>query len=446
MAFTGIPLIPRSSKIGSTLLLSRSRPRVVGKTHSFQFPRAQLVGMPEGYGKKKLESDDHEILLAEMRFSDPAKLPAVIENNLDQLNDDFYQFLEEKISGSSEIEERHTLRALQEAVTDVMKQLIDSIPSDEAKEGTEKDSAPSIDVNAETDIASATYDELIDEIMSARAPSNPKALKAAVNSAYLRIDLRMLERLNERISKGKSDKAALIELRDVISLIMNERVQAAGKSVSMVLSAPNPDEMRKQINDLSRQGKVDDAFILLMQANLEQAKKAKVRPAVHVLSFALDHAQKLKDVQLEPEIRLIRALLRTEDADTRVKILTKGFTPGKSVTFLDGTPTSGMRVDGKKFVAALRRIIEDFGNVDKDFVLRVSKIGEESEAVARKLYNMEDKDVKDLQNEAFHKRSVSVWDLEKLEVQEKVEGKSAAWEGRLGSVPDGFGEDGKMQI
>lgn len=402
--------------------------------------------MPEGFGQNNLESDGHEILLAEMRFSDPSKLPVIVQNNLDQLDEEFYRFLQQKIDNSPDLEERETLRVLQSAITDVMKQLLDAVPPEEAEAAMKDSQEPNINTSTSNEIAAASYDELIDEIKSARDVSNPAALKTAVEASYQRIDLRLLERINERISFKGSDSEALIDLRNVISVVMNERIQAGTESVRTVLAAGDAIAMRKQIDTLARKGKLDDAFILLLQANLDQAKKANAQQAVEVLSLALNHAQSVKDVQLEPEVRLIRALLRTEDSEARTKMLMDSFKSRGSVTLVDGTVTSGIAVDGKKFVAALRKLIEEFGNVDEKFVLKLSSIGEESEAVARKLYDMEDKDVQDLQDEAFHKRTVSVWDLEKYEVEEEISGRTAGWEGRLGAIPEGFGDDGKMQI
>lgn len=446
MAFTGIPLSPPVNLSAFTPQLAFACPRQGCHYLSRRTPRAQLIGMPEGFGQGNLESDAHEILLAEMRFSDPSKLPIIVQNNLDQLDEEFYRFLQKKIDNSPDLEERDTLRVLQGAITDVMKQLLDSVPPEAAEAAMKESQDSSISTSTSNDIAAASYDELIDEITSARDVSNPAALKTAVEASYQRIDLRLLERINERVSSNGPDSEALADLRKVISVVMNERIQAATESVRTVLAAGDATAMRKQIDTLARKGKLDDAFILLLQANLDQAKKANAQQAIEVLSLALNHAQSVKDVQLEPEVRLIRALLRTDDSEARKKMLMDSFKSRGSVTLVDGTVTSGIAVDGKRFVSALRKLIEEFGNVDEKFVLKLSTIGEESEAVARQLYDMEDKDVQDLQDEAFHKRTVSVWDLEKYEVEEEISGRKAGWEGRLGAIPEGFGDDGKMQI
>lgn len=443
MAFTGVPTrLPFRPAAPSPLCRTASTHVLPRRTRV----TSQLVGMPEGFGKS-IEPDDNEVILAEMRFSDPSKLPMLVQNALPILDESFYTFLEEKINTSADIEERQTLRDLRDAITDIMKQLYDAQMKDASAESTAPEGAPdgpAIDVSAGgADIADATYDELIDKLVAAGTGAE---LKTAVGASYDRVDMRLLERLSERVALGGSDASALAGVRDTINAVMKERVATATEALKTVLAAGDPVAMRKQIDLLARQGKVDDAFMLLLQANVEQAAKAGAEQAVKVMKMVLEHAMKVKEVGLDPEIKLIRSLIRTEDSETRVKMLMEGLKPRQTVTSIDGNPVTNVKVDGKKFVIALRKLIEEFGNVDEKFVLKLSQIGEESEAVARKLFDMEDKDVRDLQDEAFHKRSVSIWDLERIEVEEELEGRKAPWEGQLGEIPAGFDPEGKMEI
>lgn len=422
------------------------------RPHSYRLPRrsrvqAQLIGMPEGFGQS-VTPDENEIILAELRFSEPDKLPALIQNNLPKLDDSFYAFLEEKINKSPDIPERDNLRALRDAITDVMKALYEQAQhaDDNASAPAEESAAPAINVSSGgQEVATASYDELLEQFSEALS-QGPAALRTSIDASYDRIDVRLLERLGERISAGGEHAKSAQDVRDAISNAMNERMAAAMEAVKSVLAAGNPNAVRTAVDTLARKGKIDDAFILLLQANIQQAEQAGATEAVKVVKMVLDHASSVNEVGLEPEIKLIRSLLRTEDKAARIEILKEGLTPRGTVTNIDGSTTQGMKVDGKKFVIALRKLIEEFGNVDEKFILKLSAIGEESEAVARKLFDMEDKDVKDLQDEAFHKRSVSIWDLERIEMEEQMQGREAAWEGRLGPIPEGFDEQGKMQV
>lgn len=444
MAFAGVPTVPflrLSSFTAKTAALCERRQALRHRRNVF---RAQLVGMPEGFGQNNIDSNANEILLAELRFSDPARLPALIQNNHEQLDEGFYQLIENKINDSEDMEERETLKALRDAITDVMRQLYEASVS--AQADVQPDGDQPVQIASDTSVAEASYDEFINKMANSKDNADPAALKRAVEVSYDRVDLRLLERLNERITSNDSMASALIELRDTITTTMNERISAAMESLKSVLGVSDPITMRKKVDTLARQGKVDDAFILLLQANTEQAEKAGAEQAMKALKLVLDHASLVKDIVLDAEVRLIRSLLRTKDPQARIDMLKESFTPQGSVELMDGSSSTGVQVDGKKFVQALRKLIEDFGNVDESFVLQLSKIGEESEGVARKLFDMEGKDVHDLQEEAFHKRSVSIWDLEKIEMEETAMGQQAAWEGKMGAIPEGFGEDGKLVI
>lgn len=396
--------------------------------------------MPDSFGQN-ITPDDNEILLAELRFSDPDRLPTIVQNSLPKLDESFYNFLEEKISTSADIQERDTLRTLKDAITDIMKTFLEQMQKQQREPGDPASSFIDVSSGGE-DIATVSYDELIDQLA---ASDN---MKVAVDAAYERVDLRLLERLGERIAHtATQDDSRLVQMRDTINAAMNQRMTVAMDSVKTVLAVQNADEMRETMDRLARKGKIDDAFILLLQANLEQAQRAGAEQATRVVKMVLQRATIIKELKLEPEIRLLRALLRTEDSAARIKMLTEGLKPKANVADEQGKRSTVVTsVDGKRFVTALRRLIEEFGNVDRAFVLRLSEIGEESEKVARKLFDMEGKDLRDLQNEAFYKRAVSVWDLEQIETREALSGRDAAWEGKLGPIPEGFNEDGKMQI
>lgn len=425
-------------------------------------PRAQLIGMPEGYQSPGSKPNPQEVLLAELRFCDPARLPALVKASLDQLDEDFYKYLEDTINESTDMEERESLRMMRDAITSLMGYMLEEFKQQEAQldgsntTSTDDEAATSEKETPLKEGAQATYDELIDTMLNSfqSIPSDTpeserlELMKKFTDMYYHRIDMRFLERLSERIVSAGDSAPLLAELRDFISDAMRDRVTTAMEDLKEVLSGGSPRVMQQTMTRLGKEGRVDDAFVLLLQANVEEANNAGATEVVGILNELLKHATDLRDKEVAPEVRLIRTLLRTDDEQTRFSLLMDSFEGGGSVVLPDNTQTLGTKVDGKKFVAALRKLIEDYGNVDKKFVLKLSKIGEESEAVARKIFDMEGKDVQSLQEEAFHKRSVSIWDLEELEHQEVGEGREAPWEGRLGSIPEkmGFGPDGKMGV
>jgi hypothetical protein len=63
---------------------------------------------------------------------------------------------------------------------------------------------------------------------------------------------------------------------------MSARIQKASASLQTVLKAGNLDGMMKQLMILNAKGGLDESVVLLMEANIEQAKKAGAKPAFEV--------------------------------------------------------------------------------------------------------------------------------------------------------------------
>lgn len=381
-------------------------------------------------------ASNHEVLLAELAFSDPDKLPGIIERNVDSLDETFYNFLEAKINESSDLEERETLRCLRDAVTDIMGKILNAASSAENPELAEQLAA---------EVAVLSYDALLAEIQGA-ASAHGGSLASAVRRAYNRVDMRFLQHLAQKNLDAASDeeRAGIEAVQAAVTQEMTVRMSAASAAFKSVVTAGDEDAMNRQMALLLQKGELDEAFLLLLAGNLEQAKAAGVEQAVAVLTRLQARAAELKDNRASPEVALVRKLLRTPELEERRALLTAALTPRKKIALADGSSSSGVVVDGKKLVTALRRLVEEFGNVDAAIIERVDALGLEAEAVAREIYGLEGKDIGQLQDEAFHKRSVSVWDLEQVEIQSELEGREAPW--AAGNKLPGFDEEGRMQL
>jgi len=385
----------------------------------------------------------NEMLLAELAFSPPEQLPRLVERNLDRLNEDFYEFLAAKIKTSTDKDEQETLGLLKDAVTDLMQKILKAamdrgdISQDDIQAAGLGGQV--IDVGTGEDMAVLSYDRFIDELIA-----DPSNIDTAVEASFDRIDMRFLERLNERVQEDSPKKDILAALNSSIQSCMSVRVQKASETLAKILKAGDPNAMKKELMILNAKGALDDSVILLLEANIDQAKKAGAAQAVTVMTMLRDKAVDYKDQSMPEEIRLIRKLLRTDDEAARKAMLTEAFKPRDDVLNPDGSARRKQNVSGKAFVTALRTLISDFGNVDKSFLAKVDMIAKESESVASSLFNVsEDMDVRELQDEAFHKRSISVWELESLEEQYERSGMEAPWQGESRG---GWDKDGNMII
>lgn len=365
------------------------------------------------------EASPHEVLLGELFFTDPIELPKLVELRMDDIDETFLKFVEDKADGTPDLEEKQTLWTFLEALKDLLSRMSEKGISKEAKS-----------MNPEE-----TYDALLNEMVNAS-----DGVRMAVTRLYNRIDNRFLEHLSSKIdaSTGK-EQESLVELKDMIIETMSARMTKATEVMKTVFQAGPPEEMERKLVELYRMGDVDEAFLLLLKGNIDQARKAGAEPAVQVLSRLRSRAMELGDANAEPEVVLVRKLLRTEDRAQRKAFLIDALLPKGKVVLEDGRSTSsGSKVDGAKVVQTLKRLIEDFGNIDAAFVKKVTGLATECEEAAREIFGLEGKDAKELQDEAFHKRSVSVFDLERVEMEAEMKGEKAPWEdSRLKGFEDG---------
>jgi len=243
------------------------------------------------------------------------------------------------------------------------------------------------------DLALATYDQLIE-----RCLADPSGIESAAEANYDRIDMRFLERLSELAQKASGDRQAkLNRLSGAIQACMSDRIQKASVALQTVLKAGTPEGMQKQLMLLNAKGGLDESVILLLEANIDQANKAGAAPAAEVMSKLKEKAIEFKDASLPEEIRLIRQLLRTDDEDARKTLMVEAFQPRERMLLADGTESKPQNVNGRRFVSALRDMIEKYGNVEDKFLTKINLIARESEKVASELFGLGEQEVSKLQ-------------------------------------------------
>lgn len=99
---------------------------------------------------------------------------------------------------ASQTVQKETLTLLKDAVTDLMEKILKAAM--QRGDLTEEDvkaaglTTPAIDIASGDDMAVLSYDKFIDELTV-----DPSRIDTAVEAAFDRIDMRFLERLNERV-------------------------------------------------------------------------------------------------------------------------------------------------------------------------------------------------------------------------------------------------------
>jgi hypothetical protein len=216
-------------------------------------------------------------------------------------------------------------------------------------------------------------------------------------------------------------------LMNTINRVMVNRVTAAQGKLSQILSKPSQKAMETEIVSMVRKGEVDEALILLLQGNIQQAEQAGAMDIANLLRTLAKRIASEKERKLPDEQRLLRALLRETESEKRKSLLYEAFKPSKSMNE-DGEVTQGApTISPPSFINVVRRIMQESGNIEGFQIMdRMLVIVDEAQAVATELYG-EGMSPREQQKYMFQKNSLSVWDLAKMEEEAMMAGDTVPW-------------------
>lgn len=214
---------------------------------------------------------------------------------------------------------------------------------------------------------------------------------------------------------------------ETINKVMVKRVAAAQEKLARILTKPSPKAMETEIVAMVRKGEVDEALILLLEGNIQQAEQAGATDAVKVLRTLSKRITEEKERKLPDEQRLLRALMRESDSEKRKALLYEAFKPSKSLNDDGGVVQGPPLISPPSFINVARRVMQESGNIEGFQIMdRMLKVVDEAEVVATELYG-EGMTPREQQSYMFHKNSMSVWDLAKMEEEAMMTGDSVPW-------------------
>jgi hypothetical protein len=260
-------------------------------------------------------NDAYEVFLGDLVFS--TNDPRIdIMNNFDLASDPkFLDWLTQKIEKSRDPDERLALRDLFDMIEDVVTKVkVNKLAEERAAaeaEQSEMERQQQADAQAQTgvkmsqaeilkkaaaiDAASSGIDATADKTVRKKTfyeqeltpeirLSYEKLLKqvmppykagdsvdSIVFSNYDQFDAQFVKVLNERADNGDMDAKALLE---ALAKEQQKKIAAAAESLKSVLSLGEPMRMEGAIVKMAREGKVDEPFLLLLEANAQQARNA----------------------------------------------------------------------------------------------------------------------------------------------------------------------------
>jgi hypothetical protein len=172
-----------------------------------------------------------------------------------------------------------------------------------------------------------SYEDLCKNVLPPYKPGDSP--EAVVFKYYDQFDAQFIKVLNERAQNGDVDSQAVL---DALAVEQQKRVNAATEALKDVLSKGDPMRMEGAIVKLAKEGRIDEPFLLLLEANANQARAAGATGPAELMTKLRKRAELEKDKQsASKEIKLLRQLLREKNANEREKILTEAFTPKEAL-------------------------------------------------------------------------------------------------------------------
>lgn len=86
----------------------------------------------------------------------------------------------------------------------------------------------------------------------------------------------------------------MVLLDNTIREIVQERMKLAAKRLNDALQCGSPDIIEKRFEEMNRRGEIDNALLLLLSANIEEARKQNSMQAVKVLERLQNKVAELK--------------------------------------------------------------------------------------------------------------------------------------------------------
>lgn len=414
------------------------------------------ASLGEEYAKPELSissgvavGERNERILAALLFSERDIVEDVL-NNLHEINEDFTKFLQDKIDGTKDMEERvglgsllDTITAILDRVKDVQGENIDTADEElsidvvkqrmrEVQSGTELDesgrkkAAEMFSVQVEK---KDTFMKILERFQNLPEGSD---LVTAVEANYDLCDYEFMQMLKSEeqacYTEGADIEAKFYsELYDTIRQVMTNRIGSAQDKLAQILSKKTLPAMESEIVAMVRKNQIDEALILLIEANIQQAENNGAQQAADVLRKLNKRIQSEKEKQLPDETRLLRALMKISDSEERKGLLYNAFKPSKIMNSDSELEEGPPLISPPLFINTVKQFIQSFGNMEGfDIRNRALSIIDEAEIVATDIWGP-GMTARDQQRLMWEKKSVSVWDLADYEHEAEMTGGDVPW-------------------
>ena len=375
-AFT--PSISRSAARNNVINQNQPQPTtalhgIMDEVNSDAFDLSSLLNTDSDEPSDNEMEKAYEMFLGQLVFSSQDPRIDIMDNYDLCADPQWLTWLERKIFNTVDVEEKMALGDLQEMIVDVKKRVELSQQAEEraAEEADETEKARVATAEAEMEQGKAmtgtdvlkkaaavdsaeigamvkeqndvvkknfyekeltpeirmSYEEMCSKVLPPyKAGDSPASI---VFNYYDQFDAQFIKVLNERAQNGDGDSQDVL---DALAVEQQKRVNAATENLREVLSKGEPMRMEGAIVKLAKEEKIDESFLLLLEANADQARAAGAMGPAQLMDKLRKRAMAEKDKQsATKEIKLLRQLLREDNQNEREKLLEEAFTPRETL-------------------------------------------------------------------------------------------------------------------
>lgn len=217
-----------------------------------------------------------------------------------------------------------------------------------------------------------TFDDLLNLLQKARDDGQLVPVVAANRTVFDYIFFQQLaERIESAESRGDKERAAaLTQLRDdilqateAVDRATQEALQQSARLLQEILQSEDPEKAATE-----RLDEIDQGFLLVLAANIAQAREFKQNEIADRLEKLYHHILARLEERMPPHLRLVNRLLRAESAAERATVLDQaGDALNEQVVqvlreLATGAEQEGQRTLAEEFRTVLREVEARLGN------------------------------------------------------------------------------------
>ena len=382
----------------------------------------------------------------------------ILNHQIDYLDEEFVTYLEKKIDNTQDIEERSGMTSLLQTIQYVrdrikeaqdegsVEEVSDELTIDQVKQRMREVQAGKgadevkVDKDGNTKVTfkefqvkqniKDSFQAIVNRFLS--PPAAGMTFEEVAEANYDLCDMTFLELLKSEAEECFQQGADIEgeQYRSILQAVNNvmvKRIGTAQERLQVILSKGRPEAMEAEIVRMCRKGEMDEALILLIEANAEQAQAAGALKPAELLRKLRLRIKTENERKLPDEQRLLRVLMLEESSPKRKELLFEAFKPSKSMNDDSQIVSGPPLISPPVFINIVRQLILGFGNVEGfDIYGKAQVIIDEAQLVATELYG-EGMTPRDQQRYMFEKNTVSVWDLARIEEDNMSQGRENPW-------------------